>query len=293
VRSSITAMRETARIIARSESLMDVEDRIASVREIFRLTGNDELEEASLRYLPQSRNIHGVVLAASRGAALGEVTASRPKCLVDIRGKTLLHRLLDTLGQSGVRDVTVVRGYAREAIVANGFAVVDNLAFAETGEAASLACAMPRLRGELVVSYGDVLFKRYILEGLVASPADVTVVVDSSRRAAANPRDLVAADRHDNAAYLDDAPTHLIGVAVPRDQAAGEWIGLMHSSARGTEVLREELAAMQAEGTLPQADLLTVIDRLRARCAVAVHYIAGHWLDVDTLTDLADARNFS
>jgi len=113
------------------------------------------------------------------------------------------------------------------------------------------------------------------------------------RRAQANPRDLVAADRHDTAAYLDDTTTHLIGVGVARDQAAGEWIGLMHSSARGTEVLREELAAMQAEGTLPQADLLTVIDRLRARCAVAVHYIAGHWLDVDTLTDLADARNFS
>ena len=293
VRSSITAMRETARKIAQSESLMDVEDRITSVREIFRLTGNDELEEASLRYLPQSRNIHGVVLAASRGAALGEVTASRPKCLVDIRGKTLLHRLLDTLGQAGVRDVTVVRGYAREAIVANGFGVVDNLAFAETGEAASLACAMPRLSGELVVSYGDVLFKRYILEGLVASPADITVVVDSSRRAQANPRDLVAADRHDTAAYLDETPTHLIGVGVARDQAAGEWIGLMYSSARGTEWLREELAAMQADGTLPQADLLTVIDRLRARGPVAVHYIAGHWLDVDTLTDLADARNFS
>ena len=66
----------------------------------------------------------------------------------------------------------------------------------------------------------------------------------------------------------------------------------MHSSVRGTEALRAELAAMQADGTLPQADLLAVIARLVARCEVAVHYIAGHWLDVDTLNDLADARNF-
>ncbi len=293
VRASIAAMRQTARTIAQSESLVEVEDRITSVRDIFRLTGNDELEEAQRRYLPLSRSIHGVVLAASRGTALGEVTASLPKCLVDIRGKTLLHRLLETLDEGGVHDVTVVRGYARDAIVPDGFGVVDNLDYADTGEAASLACAMPHLHGELVVSYGDVLFRRYVLDGLVASTADVTVVADSSLRAQANPRDLVAADRRNTAAYLDDAPARLTGVAASRDRAAGEWIGLMHTSVRGTEKLREELASMQADGTLQQADLLAVLDRLRARCDVAVHYIAGHWLDVDTLTDLADARNFS
>ncbi len=293
VRSSIAAMRQTARTIAKSESLVEVEDRITSVRDIFRLTGNDELEEAQRRYLPLSRSIHGVVLAASRGTALGEVTASLPKCLVDIRGKTLLHRLLETLGEGGVHDVTVVRGYARDAIVPDGFDVVDNMDYAGTGEAASLACAMPGLNGELVVSYGDVLFRRYILDGLFASPADVTVVVDSSLRSQANPADLVATDRRNTAAYLEDTPARLTGVAVERDHAAGEWIGLMHTSVRGTELLREELAAMQADGTLRQADLLAVANRLRTRCEVAVHYIAGHWLDVDTLTDLADARNFS
>ncbi len=81
---------------------MEVEDRVTSVREIFQLTGNDELEEASQRYLPVSRHVHGVVLAASRGAALGDVTADLPKCMVDVRGKPLLHRLLGTLDDGGV-----------------------------------------------------------------------------------------------------------------------------------------------------------------------------------------------
>ena len=293
VRASIAAMRETARTIAQSQSLVEVEDRIASVRDVFRLTGNDELEEASRRYLPPSRHVHGVVLAASRGAALGEVTASRPKCLVDIRGRTLLARLLATLGEGGVHDVTVVRGYAREAILADGFDVVDNTDFASTGEAASLACAMPRVAGEVVVAYGDVLLRRYVLAGLLASAADVTVVVDSALRPQADPRDLVSADPPDTAAYLDDRPARLTGTAVAREAASGEWIGLMHASAQGTERLRETLAGMQADGTLRSAGLLDVLDRVRTRCTVAVHAISGHWLDVDTLTDLADARNFT
>src|SRR5260370_14039374 len=65
VRASIAAMRDTARRIATSESLMELEGRVTTVREIFSLTGNDELEEASQRYLPATRNVRGIVLAAS------------------------------------------------------------------------------------------------------------------------------------------------------------------------------------------------------------------------------------
>ena len=293
VRASISAMRETARSIASAQSLMDVEDRLTSVREIFKLTGNDELEEASQRYLPVSRNVHGVVLAASRGSALGDVTAELPKCMVDVRGKPLLHRLLGTLNAGGVGDVTVVRGYCRDKIQPDGFGVVDNYAYGETGEAASLACALPSLHGEAVVVYGDVLFRRYILEGLLTSAADVTIVVDASKRATANPRDLVAADRHDTVAYLDEAPAQLTAIEAQPGAAFGEWIGLLHMSAKGTELVREELAAMQTEGVLAQADLPALLQRLIGRGGVAVHYITGHWLDVDTATDLAAARNFS
>ncbi len=293
VRASISAMRETAKAIASAQSLMDVEDQLTSVREIFKLTGNDELEAASQRYLPASRNVHGVVLAASRGAALGTLTAERPKCMVDVRGTPLLHRLLGTLNEGGVGDVTVVRGYCKQAIPPDGFAVVDNDDYAVTGEAASLARALPRVPGEAVVVYGDVLFRRYILDGLLESKADITVVVDASKRASANKRDLVTTDRHNTVYYLDEAPVQLLAVEAGPDVAAGEWIGLLHLSVRGTERVREELAAMQDEGVLAQADIPALLQRLVGRGGVAVHYITGHWLDVDTLTDLAAARNFS
>jgi phosphoenolpyruvate phosphomutase len=293
VRSSITAMRETAKSIATTESLIEVEGRVTSVREIFTLTRNEELEEAGERYLPPTRNVRGIVLAASRGAALGDVTAEQPKCMVDVRGKPLLHRLLGTMDECGVSDVAVVRGYRKEAIVANGFAVVDNDAYAETGEAASLAKAMQRLRGETVVVYGDVLFRRYILEGLLDNTGDITIVVDSTRRSASNPRDLIATDRPDTSLYLDEGVAHVTAIGDASQEVSGEWIGLMHLSARGTELVREELAAMTADGTLDKADLPALLQRLMAKETVGVHYITGHWLDVDTLSDLANARNFS
>jgi phosphoenolpyruvate phosphomutase len=293
MRASVSAMRDTAFRIAESESLLETEDRVTSVREIFRLTGNDELEEAQRRYLPATRSIRGIVLAASRGSGLGAATVDRPKCMVDVRGKPLLYQLLGTLDECGIADVTVVRGYHKETIPTSGITVVDNDAYADTGEAASLACALPQLEGETTVVYGDVLFRRYILEELLDSAADITVVVDSAHTSAANPRDLVSATIRNTGRYHDDEPALLTGVASDPGQAAGQWIGLMHLSAHGTQLVRNELEAMQAEDALAHADLPALLLRISRHHPIAIHYITGHWLDVDTTADLAEARNFS
>jgi phosphoenolpyruvate phosphomutase len=293
MRASVTAMRDAAFRIAESESLLEVEGRVASVREIFRLTGNDELEEAQRRYLPVTRSVRGIVLAASRGSGLGAATADRPKSMVDVRGKPLLYQLLGTLDECGIADVTVVRGYRKETIPTSGITVVDNDAYADTGEAASLACALPQLQGETTVVYGDVLFRRYILEELLDSAADITVVVDSAHTSAADPRDLVTATRRNTGRYHDDEQALLTGVEADPAQACGQWIGLMHLSASGAQLVRSELEAMRAEDALAQADLPALLLRISQHHPIAIHYITGHWLDVDTTADLAEARNFS
>jgi len=332
VRASITAMRETAARIHADQHLGEIEGRVASVKDIFALMDNDELETAGDRYLPVtggpaatvepalaeatgaagdladgSAAVRGIVLAASQGSALGALTADRPKCMVDVRGKPLLVQLLDTLRQSGVRDLAVVRGFAKEAIgpstvPSEGLTLLDNDRFDSTGEVASLLHAADRLNGETIVVYGDVLFRRYILDALMGVEADIAVAVDGLRQRAEgqpgtqnrNPRDLVRADKPFSALDLDEAPVTLQAIGdIALAESTGEWIGLMRLSPRGAGWLREELALMQADGTAEGADIPALLNRLAARHPVAVHYITGHWLDVDTLADLADARNFS
>jgi phosphoenolpyruvate phosphomutase len=271
------------------------------VADIFGLVANAAREEASRRYLPAAQSARAIVLAAARGRAdLSAATGDVPPCMVDIRGQPLLRRLVDALRGSGVREVTAVRGWRKEAVSLPGVVTVDNESYATTGEAASLACAADQLRGEAVVVYGDVLFRRYILDGLMATEGDVVLAVDSRggadrARVAANPRDLVRTDAGaPGALHLDDeAPATLDGIGdVLPEAASGEWIGLMRLSAHGSALVREELARMEADGTLGSADLPALIARVAARHPVRVHWVSGHWLDVDTLVDLADARNF-
>jgi phosphoenolpyruvate phosphomutase len=53
LRSSIKAMQETAAQIYQERSLSSIEGQVVSVKEIFRLQGAAELEEAEKQYLPK------------------------------------------------------------------------------------------------------------------------------------------------------------------------------------------------------------------------------------------------
>ena len=168
LRAAITAMRDTSQRIFEDQSLAAIEDGVASVKEIFELAGNSELAEAEARYLASNAvDRRAVVIAASRGSKLGDLTADRPKCMIDVRGQPLLRRLVSTLKGAGVRDVTVVRGYKKDAINLPSVTVVDNDEYDSTGEVASLACAADSIEGETVLSYGDIMFRGFILESLI------------------------------------------------------------------------------------------------------------------------------
>ena len=187
IRAATSAMQAVAKEIHASETLVNVEDSIAAVNEIFRLQDADEYSEAEDRYLSSGRAAgSAVVLAASRGKGLEAVTEDRPKVMLPIAGKPLLRWLVDAFKKQGVNDITVVGGYRADAIDTAGIKLVVNEQHAQTGELASLACAIDKLAGDTVVSYGDLLFRSYILRDLVESEAAFSVVVDSSLTDAEN-----------------------------------------------------------------------------------------------------------
>ena len=302
VRASISAMREAARKIHDEESVVGLEDRIATVKDIFQLAGNDELKDAEDRYLPTDDDApRGIVLAATRGGALGPLTEDKPKCMVEIQGQPLLRRLTRSLRQSGVRDVAVVRGYAKDAVDLPNLTYIDNDAFETTGEAASLATAIDRLTGDTVIAYGDILFRRYILDALVETEGDIVLAVDGmwrerTDRSENSGRDLVRCSRPFSPSFIEDDPILFEGIvadANDADDCTGEWIGIARLSKKGAELVRKELEAMKSDGTLETADLATLFARLAdAGNAPHVHYVAGHWLDVNDAFDLARARDF-
>jgi phosphoenolpyruvate phosphomutase len=300
MRAAISSMRETSQQIFDNQNLVWAEENVARLGDVFVIAGTEELSEAEDRYLAKRAETKAVILAATRGSKLEELTVDRPKCMVDVRGKSLLHRLVGSFNDAGVRELTVVTGYKADAVNFPGINTAENADFETTGEVASLACSKDDLKGECIVSYGDIMFRSHVLNQLLECEADMAVVVDANwkqERADTTKRtmDLATCSKAYTGDYFDDEVSELtrLDSAMSEGKANGEWIGLAKFSAKGSELLRSELDNMKSDGSLAKANMTDLFNRLiDGGAKPQVVYITGNWLDVNDAFDLARARNF-
>jgi phosphoenolpyruvate phosphomutase len=300
LRGAIVAMRDVLRRMRETGKASSVEERIVSLEEVYQLVGVPELKANERRFLfTGSEPPRAIVLAAGFEPQLMPLIEDRPKTMLEVKGKTLLERQIDTLGAFGIRDVLVVRGYQKDRIDVPGVRFVDNDRYRETGEIYSLFRAEAELTKPFVLLYGDIIFEGSILEKLLRAPADVAVVVDRAYpdllRAGKLPdgtRDLVITETpSDGARFVAPAEGSRvlrIGPDVDPQQAHGEFIGLAAFSAAGARTLRDgyhELRSERAEG-LDKASvthlLQVLIDRGRTVTAIDVH---KGWMEIDSFDD--------
>ncbi len=300
IRATITALQKTARIIHETESLVDIEGQAATVSEIFRLQGADELLQAEKLYAGSTRpNASAVILAASRGEGMDELTRDRPKVMIPVAGKTVLRRQVDKFKAQGINNITVVAGYRSGAIDVQGVSVVVNEDWEKSSELTSLACALDAFSDETVLIYGDLLFRTYILNNLMDWDADLLVVVDSSplEQVQGNTNDLAyCSSPDDRAMYQQKVSLDQIS-ELDNWQARkvdGRWIGMLRVCGEGRARLVEALEQLRGEGRFEDGGVPDLINRLVENGhAPQVQYISGHWMDINNLEDLQRAGEFA
>jgi phosphoenolpyruvate phosphomutase len=301
LRAAVAAMQKTARTLQAEEHLLAIEDQVAPVAEIFRLQQAAELQEAEERYLPRGADgTTAIVLAASRGTELGELTAQQPKTMVKVQGVPILSRIVDAYNAVGIKDITVVRGYKKEAVTLPNLTYVDNDAYAETGELVSLRAALRARKGpaqSTIISYGDVLFHKYIPQSLCQESDDCVIFVDShwqeERRYARLGGFVTCTLPNSRRAFNAKVYLTQLGGAVPEAQIHGVWMGFLKVSPTLLERLPgylDELLAQPGQQKAALPDLLQAL--LQYQQPIRVLYTAGHWLDINSLEDVVLAGNF-
>jgi choline kinase len=131
--------------------------------------------------------VKAIIFAAGVGKRLQGVTQGRPKCLVDIGGRTLLSRHVEYLKRLGVRQVVLVVGFAqdhiRKAMAADPFAQeirwVVNEQFTR-GSMTSLWAARSEMDDDVVLMDADVLYAPTILARLLHSPLPTALLMDET-----------------------------------------------------------------------------------------------------------------
>jgi choline kinase len=132
--------------------------------------------------------MHAIILAAGQGKRLAEfIPEGLPKCLLEIGGRSLLSRQLEVLYEQGIRQVTLVVGYAAGAIIEHvgalavrpEVALVYNPAYTR-GSVLSLASAKQVMTNSetVLVLDADVLFHPQIVQRLVQSEHQNCFLID-------------------------------------------------------------------------------------------------------------------
>jgi len=299
IRSAISAMQATAANIHSTRSLVESEGRIASVSEIFRLQGAEELLEAEKLYARGGGHpVSAVILAASRGEGMDELTRERPKVMLPVGGRPLLRRQLDKFKKQGINKITVVAGYKHDAIDVQGADIVVNDDWESTGELASLSCASDRLSEDTVIIYGDLLFRSYILHNLLDWQSDLLIVVDSTplESASGNKNDLVwCSQADDRSMFQQKVLLQRVG-SEDRWQDRkpdGRWIGMLRASGKGRQQLNAALDTLSQREDFASLGLPDLLNQLvDDGHSPQVQYTTGHWLDINNLVDLERAGSF-
>ena len=300
VRASIAAMQSAARSIHASQSLIDVESRVATVAEIFRLQGAQELLDAEKRYAHRDgQDASAIVLAASRGRDLDELTRDRPKAMIPVAGRPVLRRLVDDLKRLSINDIVVVGGYRSDAIEVPGARLRVNERWEHSDELVSLQCAIDSMGEDTIIVYGDLLLRAYILNDLLEREGDLVVVVDSAPLdpIGGNANDLAWCSGPDNRALYQQRVT-VQKVSNERQgqdrEPDGRWVGIMRVRGDGRRQLISAMDHLRQRDDFDQLGMPDLINRLvEAGQAPRVQYISGHWMDINDVGDLDRAGGFA
>ena len=301
LRAAVSTMQHTAQALKTRENLLSIEDTIVPVSEVFRLQGAAELQDAEKRYLPRATDsVSAIVLAASRGKELGELTEDKPKTMVPIKGEPILSHIVDAYNEVGIKHITVVRGYKKESVTLPNLQYVDNDEFEETGELVSLLKALQGRSGpnhDTIISYGDVLFNKYIPQSLMQEPEDLVIFVDSQWQDKTSYSRLdgfsECTDPHSRKAFHTKIYLKQMGNQLPEDSTHGVWMGFLKVSAPALATVQDILEEMLASPANRHNRMDHLFQALLERNhSIRVLYTVGHWLDINSLDDVLQAGTF-
>jgi phosphoenolpyruvate phosphomutase len=296
MRGAIQKMQDIAREIYTEENLLGVEDKIVSVSDVFRLQGDDELKEAEKLYLQKQETYSAVVLAVWQGKPLGKVTQDIPKTMVKIGPTSILEKMITSFQSLAIQNITVVAGYKKEAITVTGIKLVENANYKTTGQMVSLEKGLGGTSQKTIVLFGDILFRKYIVQLLIDNPADIVLAVDSAFNVeqSSQKSDYVRATTSDKKVSYDrEVLLKEIDYAEPNSSYNGEWIGIMKLSENGMKEVRQFIEQHQNDPAFEKMAIRDMLNHfVESHEKVSVEYITGHWMDVDTAIDLNLASNF-
>ena len=252
LRASLKAINDVFSEIAREGRLDTINDRIMTMDEVFELQGMTRMQVEERVYLRSGEDVIKVVIPAAGAphnqASLEHLLQDIPLAMLDMNGKSLLQRNVETLYKSKLYDISVITGYQKDSFNIDGVSYFNNPKYRSEGILSSIVCAQDKMDCKTIIIYSDILFENSLVEILKSLESDIVVLVDNSfKRAATRNKKLDLVVTKERLPSGDRLLTYerlyrveKIGSVTMGEAAGAEFIGMAMLSERGSGIFKEE-----------------------------------------------------
>ena len=270
---------------------------------LLRTIKESNLNEDQIKSIENSINrkkTKALIIAAGLGSRLKKHTQNLPKCMLDFGGKTLLQRQLEAYKDSGIEDISLIRGYKKDKIKYKRIKYFENTDFRNNNILNSIFYAEKVINGNIIISYSDILFDKSVVERTLKSDHDISVVVDIDWRGYYVGRKDHPISEAENVIFNSNNEVEKIGkINKGNQEVHGEFIGMIKLSDHGTKIFKENFHRLkkiywnkpfQRAKVFQKAYLTDFIQEL-VDIGIKVHcvIIESGWKEIDTVEDYKKA----
>jgi len=227
-----------------------------------------------------------IILAGGEGRRLYPLTADKPKALLDVGGRTILERSLESFRSAGIghEEIIILSGHAagrlKEAAPECRF--IHNEIYASTNNIYSLWLAHEELAGEeFLLLNSDVLFAPRMVKGILSADKESTLMVDDVHPLA-----------KEEMRVMTDGAGRITAIAKTLDatESAGEYIGLARFGKEFSRGFFNRMDEMIAQGQKEVWYENAIADILADYPLYLLSTQGLPWIEIDTFEDLARAE---
>lgn len=184
--------------------------------------------------------MQAIIIGAGRGARLMPTTADTPKCFAKVGERRLLDWTVEAFTNNGIDDIRFIGGYQIDKVRSEypQFTFRHNTDWENNNILASLFYAEDLMDEPFICCYSDTLFTAAVIERLLSSDEEISLVVDTDWLARYEHRTEHPSDDAEKATVENGVVTR-IHREIEESEAHGEYIGVAKFSAAGAAKLKE------------------------------------------------------
>lgn len=237
--------------------------------------------------------MRAIIIAAGKGTRLYPLTKNTPKSLLEIGdGITLLESQLHSLKENNITDITIIVGYLAMQIEAKiekyrgdfNIDIVYNPFFDVSNNLISVWMAKHYMQEDFITINGDDIFNPIIIENLLKSPEQITLVMDVKD----------SYDEDDMKILHERGLIKKVSKQIPIHEANGESVGIIKFSGHGKKIYLDTLESMVRYPENMNLFYLSAIQRIIDN-GYPVHMSEcspSHWGELDFHPDLLFIREY-